>query len=192
MSVIQSEEACFSFFPFFKGNSAATWLDGDSNVFNWLSSALIKLHSDISHIDVTFVMNLAAAVLFLWLFLRVLKKINNLNILKRRLFNAKTHIFGWYYPQPVQETVKQTEHLENYNRSVFCFCSVFSCAVRAHPGGFIFFIYPTANHKLPYTRPPLACQSPPWGNRLERDKRGREQAKAREDETGGGDRWESG
>lgn len=82
---------------------------------------------------------------------------------------------------------KQTEHLENYNESVFFpLLFAFSCAVRAHPGGFIFFISPTANHKLPYTRPPLACQSPPWGDRLERDKRGREQTKAREDETGGG------
>lgn len=62
------------------------------------------------------------------------------------------------------------------------FCS----AVRAGPGGFILFISLTTNQKLPFARPPLACQSLPSGYRLERDKRGRRAEKEREDKTGQG------
>lgn len=51
---------------------------------------------------------------------------------------AETLIFGWYHPQvgKTSKNQKQTEHQTNYNEH-FC------CAVRAHPGGFIFFSSPS-------------------------------------------------
>lgn len=81
---------------------------------------------------------------------------------------------------------KLAEHLENYIESVFLgfFVFVFSCAVRAHPGGFIIFIPPHRQSHTPLQDPHLLVNHHPgaigWSGT-----RGREQAKAREDETGG-------
>lgn len=100
------------------------------------------------------------------------------------MFTAETLIFGWYQPQvgKTSKNQKQTEHQTNYNE-LFFFFAVQSEHIQE---ALSFFISLTANQKVPHTRPPLACQSAPWGDGLERDKRGREQAKAREDESGGG------
>lgn len=110
-------------------------------------------------------------------------------MLKWWMFTAETLIFGWYHPQvgKTSKKQKQTEHQTNYNEHFFLLCSQ-STSRRLY----LFSISLTANQKVPHTRPPLACQSLPWGDGLERDKRGREQAKAREDESGGGNRCESG
>lgn len=111
-------------------------------------------------------------------------------MLKWWLFRAETLIFGWCHPQvgKTSKNQKQTEHQTNYNE-YWCFLL---CSQSTSSRLYLFFISLTANQKVPHTRPPLACQSPPWGNELERDKRGREQAKARESASGGGNRCESG
>lgn len=56
---------------------------------------------------------------------------------------------------------------------------------------YLFVISPTANHKLPCTRPPLACQSPPWGDGLERERERRKRTKASKSEGGWIGRWGS-